>query len=1107
MENINFRGIPTSLFLNGPNLAIAKDPSNETEVVGFATFVGIATVTPGVGGEIDSGVGIGGSIALKWYFDGSEIKDINEDPTSRATITKFDDATGYGTTITFNNLTADDAGKEVYFTADYIPTAYSQPVGTVVNAGSARSTANATNDPLQSQSATISFLPIIEITSQPSDRSIAINDTAIFSVSGKVTPGDGPVEYQWQLNGNDLSDGTNQNISSSGSGSGIITITRGSETPVTVNTTQIASYDDFVTGEIYTIVADSDIEVDLYAFGADGSSNARTDGVSGRGGTAKGRFTFIANQTYKLIVGKVGTDSYVPSLAEGAGGRSNGGSNSGGGFSGLFIDDVTQANAIIIAGGGGAAAKGDYRPGGNGGFLEADGNNAAWSTESGGSQTLGGLGFYDTRDGTGQYGTLYTYMTGVAFFGGYSDGNATSNNGGGAGGGYFGGGAGRSDSNYTPGPYGSGGGSSFLHPTLLTNGEADGGTSDLDNANNSRTAGEGGFRIETVSAVSQSASITISGSKTENLSMTSDTAINGVIRCKLSATGVKESPVFSRSTNYTVLEGRNLLNVEQYDYTSSTATLSTVDLSDDSLSISYDSHPGNAVCFYAGEQDLDVEIDMYGGTGKGEKFWDYDRGNNLLSGPDIPGGQGGYSKIRLTLERDVEYVVTGLFSAVNAPFLYRKGSLIAVVGAGGAAGKGGNNVDRGRGGDGGGVNISGADAAQGTGHGGEKIDSGQLPSNGIVGNGASLTIITPDTGAQLRAGGRTLPCPRGDYWRDQGKSPCEDLGNIKFRTPDGTEISSTGTITRGYKSGYNIIQTGAISPDGGSSGYGGSGGAGATGGRAGTDGGGGGGGSGYTDGSVTVVDTQLGGSTGAAKIDITLKPIPPTYLIVASAGNVNEGGSITWTINTTKVRDGTPLYWNVTNLSSGDISPHTGSVTINSDRGSFSTSIRADSTTEGRESFQLVLYTDTARTNEVSRSNTITINDTSQTPAPPPVIVDPPPVTYVGTFTHVFVPFTSTFSTTGVITNISAESPTGGGDLNFADTSKKHYLITFSQNVNVPIGARLLSCLTGRGGRSDCGIGLKYIQRIGSNQIRAWFVRGNGRSVTYVRSIEFKLYH
>ena len=50
---------------------------------------------------------------------------------------------------------------------------------------------------------------------------------------------------------------------------------------------------------------------------------------------------------------------------------------------------------------------------------------------------------------------------------------------------------------------------------------------------------------------------------------------------------------------------------------------------------------------------------------------------------------------------------------------------------------------------------------------------------------------------------------------------------------------------------------------------GGDGGNGATGGDAGYSGGGGGG-SGYTDGSVTVVSTQQGGSTGPAKVVIRL---------------------------------------------------------------------------------------------------------------------------------------------------------------------------------------------------------------------------------------------
>ena len=88
---------------------------------------------------------------------------------------------------------------------------------------------------------------------------------------------------------------------------------------------------------------------------------------------------------------------------------------------------------------------------------------------------------------------------------------------------------------------------------------------------------------------------------------------------------------------------------------------------------------------------------------------------------------------------------------------------------------------------------------------------------------------------------------------------------------DGTEVQNTSSsITRGFKAGYNIIET-----KGAGEGGGGQGGSGATGGQGGvnTIGGGGGaagGGSGYTDGSVTVVSTQQGGSTGPAKVVIRL---------------------------------------------------------------------------------------------------------------------------------------------------------------------------------------------------------------------------------------------
>ena len=71
-------------------------------------------------------------------------------------------------------------------------------------------------------------------------------------------------------------------------------------------------------------------------------------------------------------------------------------------------------------------------------------------------------------------------------------------------------------------------------------------------------------------------------------------------------------------------------------------------------------------------------------------------------------------------------------------------------------------------------------------------------------------------------------------------------------------VINTGSILRGYKAGYNIIQTaGGGNCRGGNGARGGMGGGNAA-----------GGGSGYTDGSVTVVSTTQGGSREAAKVVI-----------------------------------------------------------------------------------------------------------------------------------------------------------------------------------------------------------------------------------------------
>ena len=507
----------------------------------------------------------------------------------------------------------------------------------------------------------------------------------------------------------------------------------------------------------------------------------------------------------------------------------------------------------MLAGAGGGGSNDPAVGGAGGGLVGGDAGNAPDRGGEGGTQTAGGAGGGDVQ------------MMEEHFL---ADHGAA-----GGGAGYYGGGGG----NVFPvccADGAGGGGSSFFDPALITNGSTTAGAGGAGGNNRDgrtviRTAydgrpaqgaptyesvgGDGSFRIEFTS-IEKTVTTTISGSQTDNLTISFDGEGAGVIRCKVSANGVQVSPVFSKSVSFYVVGIRNVINIEQYNYTDGTAILSENNLSDGGLSLSFDTHPGNAICLYAAEQDIDVEVDMFGGKGAGD-------------GTSNPGGEGGYSKIRFTMKKDEEYVLTGLFDAVNAPFLYRKATLIAVVGGGGASG---NDIS---GGFGGGINLKGdrtARAGNG-GFGGPLFQAGTLPSDGIFGDRNTLTAVPPDTkrtglvdGEYL--GGRTLPCTRGVYWRNQGKSPCEDLGTIKFRTPDGTEISNTAEIERGYKSGYNIIQT--------SSGLLGSGtlnsGSGATGGSSGQNGLSGGGGSGYTDGSVDVISTQVGGSTGPARINIKL---------------------------------------------------------------------------------------------------------------------------------------------------------------------------------------------------------------------------------------------
>lgn len=107
------------------------------------------------------------------------------------------------------------------------------------------------------------------------------------------------------------------------------------------------------------------------------------------------------------------------------------------------------------------------------------------------------------------------------------------------------------------------------------------------------------------------------------------------------------------------------------------------------------------------------------------------------------------------------------------------------------------------------------------------------------------------------------------------------------------------------------------------------------------------------------------------------------YAVSESTVSVNEGSSVTFTVTTANVANGTTLYWTTTGTAvAADFSDNaaSGSFTVTSNSGSIVRTIKSDLTTEGSETFTLSVRTGSTSGTIVATSNTVTINDTSVTP-------------------------------------------------------------------------------------------------------------------------------
>ena len=139
-------------------------------------------------------------------------------------------------------------------------------------------------------------------------------------------------------------------------------------------------------------------------------------------------------------------------------------------------------------------------------------------------------------------------------------------------------------------------------------------------------------------------------------------------------------------------------------------------------------------------------------------------------------------------------------------------------------------------------------------------------------------------------------------------------------------------------------------------------------------------------GIATTSDGSIYIAGEAAKDALLVKyNFDESYTITPSSTSINEATTLTNTISTTNVSSGKILYYALSGagITAADFSSGTlsGSVTIGSDGVfTFAHALKSDLTTEGAETLDIKLFTDSKRTAQVGTTASVIINDSSMSP-------------------------------------------------------------------------------------------------------------------------------
>ena len=183
--------IQSDLDLNGPFLSFTTQPVGTSCSVasGIATFIGIATATfPAGQTERETNTG---TVTYQWYAGTTALSD-----GTSSGITATGTAT---TTLTLSGLTSPlPISEQVFVQVGYDPNDL---------------TPNAVNEPINSDSATATVFPTISIDTQPVDTTVVEDIETSFSVVASTSDSSTGLEYQWYLNGSEISGANSSTLS------------------------------------------------------------------------------------------------------------------------------------------------------------------------------------------------------------------------------------------------------------------------------------------------------------------------------------------------------------------------------------------------------------------------------------------------------------------------------------------------------------------------------------------------------------------------------------------------------------------------------------------------------------------------------------------------------------------------------------------------------------------------------------------------------------------------------------------------------------------------------------------------------------------------------